>query len=78
MNAASKPLAWIMVKEAIVKPSKDKKLNPAGDPAKEKQAPPGTKMIRLDDLIPKQDVKGGSRVFFGGKHLKSTENKPRK
>lgn len=61
-----------------MKPSKDKKLNPAGEPAKEKQASSGTKLIRLDDLIPKQDVKGGRQVFFGGKNLKSTENKPKK
>jgi len=67
-----------MVKGVMVKPSKDKKLNPAGEPAKEKQAPPGKKMIRLDDLIPKQDVKGGSRVFFGGKTVKPAENKPKK
>jgi hypothetical protein len=67
-----------MVKERRVKPSKDKKINPAGEPAKEKQAPPGAKMIRLDDLIPKQDVKGGSRVFFGGKNPKPAETKPKK
>jgi hypothetical protein len=64
-----------MVNEQTVKPSKDKKLHPAGEPAKEKQATAGTKMIRLDDLIPKQDVKGGRRVFFGGKDPKSTQNK---
>jgi hypothetical protein len=67
-----------MIVEAMVKPSKDKKLNPAVESAKEKQVLPGTKMIRLDDLIPKQDVKGGRRVFFGGKNLKSTDSKPRK
>ena len=61
-----------------MKPSKDKKLNPAVESAKEKQVSSGMKMIRLDDLIPKQDVKGGRRVFFGGKDLKSTENKPKK
>jgi len=35
-------------------------------------------MIRLDDLIPKQDVKEGRRVFFGGKSVKSRENERRK
>lgn len=67
-----------MVKEQTVKPPKDKKLNPAGEPANEKQIPPGKKMIRLEDLIPKQDVKGGKQMFFGGKNPKSTDNKPKK
>ena len=71
-------MARIMVKEPIVKTSKDKKLDPAMEPAKEKQGSSKAKMIRLDDLIPKQDVKGGNRVFFGGKKLKPADNKPKK
>jgi hypothetical protein len=67
-----------MIKEPIVKPPKDKKPEPAVEPAKEKQGSSGAKMIRLDDLIPKQDVKGGSRGFFGGKSLKPAEKKPKK
>jgi hypothetical protein len=67
-----------VVKERVVKPSKDKKLNPAGDVAGEKQIAPGKKMIRLDDLIPKKDVVGGRRMFFGGKNLKSADNKTKK
>ena len=61
-----------------MKPPKDKKLDPAVEPAKEKQGSSGAKMIRLDDLIPKQDVKGGRRVFFGGGDGKSITNKPKK
>ncbi len=71
-------MARIMMTEAIVKPSKDKNLNSGGEHAKGKQDPPRPKMIRLDDLIPKQDVKGGRRVFFGGKESKTTTNKPKK
>jgi len=67
-----------MVKERIVKPPKDKKLDPSVEPAKEKQGSSGAKMIRLDDLIPKQDVKGGARGFFGGKNVKPAEKKPKK
>ena len=51
---------------------------PEQDSADKGQIPPGTKMIRLDDLIPKQDVKGGARGFFGGKNLKPAEKKPKK
>jgi len=51
---------------------------PEQDSADKGQIPPGTKMIRLDDLIPKQDVKEGRRVFFGGKSVKSRENERRK
>jgi len=55
---------------------KGQKLDPTVNPAKEDQDSLGTKMVRLDDLTPEQDVKGGRRVFFGGENLKSTENKP--
>jgi hypothetical protein len=66
-----------VVEGVLVKPSKDKKLNPAGKLADKMQGASKEKMIRLDDLIPKQDVKGGRRVFFGGKDLKSTNDKPK-
>jgi len=61
-----------------LKTSKDKKPPPDEDSANEKQGSLGRKMIRLDDLIPKQDVKEGRRVFFGGPNSKSTEKKPEK
>jgi len=54
---------------------KGQKLDPTEESADKQQFSPGTKMIRLDDFIPKQDVKAGRRVFFCGK---STENKTRK
>jgi hypothetical protein len=43
---------------------KDKKNPPAGESAGQRPKRKKQKLIRLDDLIPKQDVKGG-----GGQHL---------
>ena len=68
----------VVAPSKLLESSKDKKLDSAGESAKEKQTPPGVRMIHLDDFIPAQDVKGGARVFFGGKNPKSTVNKPRK
>ena len=33
-----------------------------------------SKLIRLDDLIPKQDVKGGRQVLFGATDTTQTTN----
>ena len=32
------------------------------------------KLIRLDDLIPKQDVKGGAQLLFGATETTQTTN----
>ncbi|MGI9087996.1 MAG: hypothetical protein ACR2HH_09695 [Chthoniobacterales bacterium] len=45
--------------------SKEKKDAQAGDSMNRKPARMKDKMIRLDDLIPKQSVQGGGKVFFG-------------
>jgi len=34
------------------------------------------KLIRLDDLIPKQDIKGGHQLLFGATDTTQTTNKP--
>jgi hypothetical protein len=42
-----------------------KKGAQAGDPKHRKQERQKEKLIRLDELIPKQNVRGGRRLFFG-------------
>jgi hypothetical protein len=44
---------------------KDKKDVPAGESGIRKQKRKKEKLIRLDDLIPKEDVLGGRQYLFG-------------
>jgi hypothetical protein len=44
---------------------KDKKNAPAGESGNQRPKRRKEKLIRLDDLIPKQDVTGGHQVLFG-------------
>jgi hypothetical protein len=53
---------------------KDKKDTPAGEPENQKSKRKKQKLIRLDDLIPKRDVKGGHQ-FFGSTDTTSIEDK---
>jgi len=39
---------------------------------------PREKPIRLNDLIPKRDVKGGRRAVFGAIRARPANNKPKK
>jgi hypothetical protein len=48
-----------------VSSSKDKKDARAGDSKNQKQRREKEKLIRLDDLIPKQSVRGGRQLVFG-------------
>jgi len=48
-----------------VSASKEKKGARAGDQKHQKQEHQKEKLIRLDDLIPKQSVRGGKQFFFG-------------
>ena len=45
--------------------SKQKKGAQAGDAKSQKQESPNEKLIRLDDLIPKKNVRGGRQFFLG-------------
>ena len=45
--------------------SKENKDAQAGDPQNRKPVREKDKMIRLDDLIPKQNIRGGRKLFFG-------------
>jgi len=44
---------------------KNKKNAPAAELGNKRRKRTRDKLIRLDDLIPEKDVKGGHRVLFG-------------
>jgi len=48
-----------------VSASKSKKIAPAGDSGNQRPKRRKEKLIRLDDLIPKEDVMGGRQLPFG-------------
>jgi len=52
---------------------KNKKNAPAGESGNQRPKRSKDKLIRLDDLIPKQDVKGGHQVLFGATDTTETE-----
>jgi len=59
-------LARILItKKAKVSAPKNKKNAPAGESGNQRLKRRKDKMIRLDDLIPKQDVTGGHQLLFG-------------
>jgi hypothetical protein len=59
-------LARILISErAKVNTPKNKKNAPAAEPGNKRRKRTRDKLIRLDDLIPEKDVKGGHQVLFG-------------
>ena len=46
---------------------------PAGESGNERPKRRKGKLIRLDDLIPKQDVTGGGRLLFGTSETTETK-----
>jgi hypothetical protein len=58
----------------IVSASKDKHNAPAGDSGSRRQKRRKEKLIRLDDLIPKENVVGGRQLFFGSSYTTITRN----
>jgi len=52
---------------------KNKKYAPAEESENQRPKRRKDKLIRLDDLIPKQDVKGGHQVLFGVTDTDTTE-----
>jgi len=60
-----------------VSASKQKKGAQAGDSKNQKQEGEKDKLIRLDDLIPKQNVRGGRQLFFGASETQPTNQKQR-
>src|SRR5262249_59460865 len=54
---------------------KSKKNAPAGESGNQRPKRRKERLIRLDDLIPKQDVTGGHQLLFGATDAKQTTNK---
>jgi hypothetical protein len=57
---------------------KNKKNAPAGESGCQRPKRRKDKLIRLDDLIPKQDVKGGHQLLFGATDTTETTNQNKK
>jgi hypothetical protein len=57
---------------------KNKKNAPAGESGNQRPKRKRDKLIRLDDLIPKQDVTGGHQLLFGATDTTQTTNNPAK
>jgi hypothetical protein len=57
---------------------KSKKNAPAGESGNQRPKRRKNKLIRLDDLIPKQDVRGGHQLLFGVTDTTETTNNPTK
>jgi len=57
---------------------KNKKNAPAGESGNQRPKRRKEKLIRLDDLIPKQDVTGGHQLLFGATDTTETTNNPTK
>jgi hypothetical protein len=55
----------------------NKENAPAGDPAHRRQKRKKEKLIRLDDLIPKENVVGGRQLLFGARDITETSNNPK-
>jgi len=57
---------------------KNKKSAPAEESGNQRRKRTRDKLIRLDDLIPEKDVKGGRQLPFGVTDTTQRENNPNK
>ena len=57
---------------------KNKKDAPAAESESKRRKRTKDKLIRLDDLIPEKDVKGGRQLPFGFTEHNTTRNNPNK
>ena len=73
-------LAWILITEiAKVSAPKNKEKAPAaGESGNQRPKRRKGKLIRLNDLIPNQDVTGGHRLLFGVTDKTQSTNNPTK
>jgi hypothetical protein len=70
-------LARILITE-IAKVSAPKNAPAAGESGNQRPKRRKDKLIRLNDLIPKQDVTGGQQLLFGVTDTRQSINKPTK
>jgi len=56
---------------------KNKKNAPAAESGNKRRKRTSDKLIRLDDLIPEKDVKGGHQLLFGVTDTTRTTNNPK-
>jgi hypothetical protein len=68
----------LVTKGANVSAPKNRKNAAAGEAGNQRPKRRKDKVIRLDDLIPKQDVTGGHQLLFGATDTKQTLNNPTK
>jgi len=66
----------LIIERTKVSDSKNKKNAPAGESGNQRPKRKREKLIRLDDLIPKQDVTGGHQLLFGVSDPTQTRNNP--
>jgi len=66
----------LIIERTKVSESKNKKNAPAGESGSQRPKRKREKLIRLDDLIPKQDVTGGHQLLFGVTDPTQTRNNP--
>jgi hypothetical protein len=80
LDQVLRDLARILITEiAKVSAPKNKKNAPAaGESENQRPKRSKAKLIRLDDLIPKQDVTGGQQLLFGVTDTKQSINNPTK
>ena len=57
---------------------KDKKNARAAESGNKRRKRTSDKLIRLDDLIPEKDVKGGHQLLFGATDTTETTNQNKK
>ena len=76
LSPTDKDLAQMLITEiAKVSAPKNKKNAPAAESGDKKRKRTGDKLIRLDDLIPEKDVKGGRQLPFGVADTTQTKEK---
>jgi len=80
LDRVLRDLAWILMREiAKVSASKNKEKAPAaGESENQRPKRRKGKLIRLNDLIPNQDVTGGHRLLFGVTDKTQSTNNPTK
>jgi hypothetical protein len=77
LDRVSGDLAQILITKAV-KVSASKNAPAAGESENQRPKRRKDKLIRLDDLVPKQDVTGGQRLLFGVTDKTQSTNNPTK